>query len=113
MTENRNSLELEQQEAQEAQERSAADWFMLGVNAYVHEAYDEAIIFFDHAIDMEPRNARAYVNRGDVYAEKGDCEEALNDYSFAAYLGSKEAAAIEREYRASLANSKKDAAAPD
>jgi tetratricopeptide (TPR) repeat protein len=97
-----NALSLEQEEAEEAATRPVQDWFMMGVNAYVHGAYDEAIVYFDAAIDKDPTDARNYVNRGDVYRDKGDYDEAFNDYTMAIHLGSPQAQEILDEFLAEM-----------
>jgi tetratricopeptide (TPR) repeat protein len=42
--------------------------------------YDEAIVAFDKAIDLNPNWPLAYFGRGASYAEKGDWKLAAADY---------------------------------
>jgi tetratricopeptide (TPR) repeat protein len=100
--EEENLFEEAQAEEREARERSITDWFMMGVNAYIHEVYDEAVLYFDRVIEFDSKNARAYVNRGDVYAEMEAYEEAFDDYAMAVHLGSKEALSIAEEFIAEI-----------
>lgn len=81
----------------EASERTEADYFMMGINAYIHGMYEDAIDYFNSYILQDEKNAKGYVNRGDVYAEKGDYQEAFNDYNVAIFLGSKEAYGMREE----------------
>lgn len=100
-------LELECLEREEALARTADDWFTLGVNAFLHGAYQQAINYFDQVLDKEPRNAKAYVNRGDVHRECGEYDEAMNDYEMAVFCGSKEAVEIRNEFKTELEQLKK------
>ncbi len=52
-----------------------------GKDYFKKKMYDEAIISFDTAIQIEPRYAAAYYNRGRAYAEKGNLDEAISDYA--------------------------------
>jgi tetratricopeptide (TPR) repeat protein len=61
----------------------------------LHEAGkpEEAIRQYDRAIQMNPRMARAYLERGNAYADLGDDQRALKDYSEAIRLDAKSAEA--------------------
>jgi tetratricopeptide (TPR) repeat protein len=63
------------------------DWFLLGIRSYLHNEFDLAITYFDKVLDLEPKNAKAYANRADVYLELEEYPEAHNDYLMAAHLG--------------------------
>lgn len=99
--------ELEMLEIEESKACTADDWFTLGINAFLHGAYQKAIDCFDHVLDIDPKNARAYANRGDVHYECGEYEEALNDYEMAVFCGSREAASLRDELKSELAALKK------
>lgn len=100
-------LELERLEREEALARTADDWFTLGVNAFLQGAYQQSINYFDQVLEKEPKNAKAYVNRGDVYREFGEYDEAMNDYEMAVFCGSKEAQHILDEFKEELEQIKK------
>ena len=54
---------------------------------------DRAIEAYSHAIDHNPENAAAYINRGNAYKDKGDLDNAIKDYSKAIELKPEYAAA--------------------
>ena len=49
--------------------------------------YREAIAHYTRAIDMEPREAGAYINRGAAYESTGDLDLALQDLNIALGMG--------------------------
>ena len=59
----------------------------LGVRYLSEGNYEEAIIAFTAAIEIDPNRAEAYVGRGDAYVASGETEEnlaaALADYEAA------------------------------
>lgn len=57
--------------------------------------YDEAVVAFTKAIDIDPKTADAYVGRGDAYNSLGDGEKALDDYNKASELDSSLTSLIE------------------
>ena len=72
----------------------------LGQQYLLEENYEEAIVAFTAAIEIDPKQADAYIGRGDAYILSGETEEhltqALADYrqvleldekSISAYLG--------------------------
>lgn len=63
----------------------------LGVRYLSEGNYQEAIIAFTAAIEIDPKQALAYVGRGDAYVGLGETEEnlaaALADYTKALSLG--------------------------
>lgn len=63
----------------------------LGVRYLSDGNYEEAIIAFTAAIEIDPKRAEAYVGRGDAYAGSGETEDnlaaALADYEMAVSLG--------------------------
>jgi tetratricopeptide (TPR) repeat protein len=57
------------------------DYFYRGV-AYYHKAeYDGAIFYFSKAIEINPKDAKAYNNRGLAYDKKGEHDLAISDYT--------------------------------
>ncbi|HEY7111856.1 MAG TPA: tetratricopeptide repeat protein [Thermoanaerobaculia bacterium] len=68
-------------------------WFLLGMYAQRAGDSPRAIASYDRAVAADPRDYRAYVNRGNVRFEEGDYGEASRDY----------AAAVERNPRAAEA----------
>lgn len=62
----------------------------LGVRYLSEGNYEEAIIAFTTAIEIDPNRAEAYVGRGDAYVSSGETEEnlaaALADYEAALEL---------------------------
>ncbi|MFH1958376.1 MAG: tetratricopeptide repeat protein [bacterium] len=48
--------------------------------------YDGAIKDYDKAIELSPKNARAYNNRGNTYRDKGEYDRAIRDYNKAIEL---------------------------
>ena len=74
-------------------ETSAADtaaWqeqYDLGVRYLSEGKYEEAIIAFTAAIEIDPKRPEAYVGRGDAYAAAGDSDHARADYEKAGELG--------------------------
>lgn len=49
--------------------------------------YDQAISDFTSAIDINPRDAIAYYNRGIAYCDKGEYDKAWDDVHKAQSLG--------------------------
>lgn len=54
---------------------------------YEKKSYDEATKCYTKAIELDPKNALAYYNRGDTYCEKGLKELCISDWRKAADLG--------------------------
>ena len=69
----------------------------LGVRYLSEGNYQEAIVAFTAAIEIDPKRPEAYVGRGDTYALSGDTEDnlsaALADYEAALALDETQAAA--------------------
>ena len=51
--------------------------YELGVRYLSEGNYEEAIIAFTAAIEIDPKQALAYVGRGDAYIASGETEETL------------------------------------
>lgn len=70
--------------------QKAATWeeqYDLGVRYLSDGNYEEAIIAFTAAIEIDPKRAEAFLGRGDAYEELGDLERAAADYQAALELG--------------------------
>ena len=51
-------------------------------NAYFYiRDYEQAILNYSRAIQINSQNPKAYLNRGDVYFRKGEYNKAISDYS--------------------------------
>lgn len=61
-------------------------WFEIGLQAVVAKKWNEALNAFNKAIMLNPQNAEAYFNRGNVYDELGDYKQAVTDYNKAIKL---------------------------
>lgn len=61
-------------------ELSAADYLNLGRDAATKSKLDQALEDFDKAIALSPGLADAWVERGKVYAKKGEAAMAADDY---------------------------------
>lgn len=73
--------------------QSSPTWqeqYDLGVRYLEEGSYEEAIIAFTAAIEIDPKQAPAYVGRGDAYISSGETEENLTaaqtDYEMAIEL---------------------------
>ncbi len=63
-------------------------------DAYVNKGqYDRAIEAFNRAIEINPRHADAYNNRGLAYVNKGQYDHAISDFNKAIEINPKNAAA--------------------
>jgi tetratricopeptide (TPR) repeat protein len=56
--------------------------------------YDQAIASFDHALEINPRYAKAYTHRGNVYWHKGQYNQAIANYSIALELNPRDVMAF-------------------
>lgn len=83
----------------------------LGVRYLSEGNYEEAIIAFTAAIEIDPKQAEAYVGRGDAYIGQGETEEnltaakadyeksiELNETNAEAYLGLANVYILQRDY---------------
>ena len=67
-------------------EESATSAYFNGLMLQFTRQYREAIPHYDKAIQLDPRYADAYSNRGLAYAELGQYERAIQDYNDAIRL---------------------------
>ena len=98
--------------------KKAKTWqelYDLGEKYLLEENYEEAIVAFTAAIELEPRRAGAYIGRGNAYVLSGETEEhlaqALTDYQYVleldeanaeAYLGIADVYIRQGDYDAAL-----------
>ncbi len=75
-----NSAELENQTEQESLKKSM-EFTQKGKRLYMSGKYDVAILYFQKAIDENPRNAEALNYYGGSYFHKGEYEKAIEYYS--------------------------------
>ena len=76
-------LEPAQPFSQGKQLISAATYFYLGNENYLMRLYQEAVVAYDKAIQLQPDFAYAHVNRGLAKEKLGQHESAIIDYSSA------------------------------
>jgi tetratricopeptide (TPR) repeat protein len=72
---------------------AASDWVEKGVALVLEGKYNEAIINFNKAIELDPKDAVAYNNRGVAYGELGNYEQEITDCSKAIEINPKLAVA--------------------
>jgi tetratricopeptide (TPR) repeat protein len=73
---------------------SAKEWFEQGFTTmYTTSDYREAIRAFASSIQLDPTNARTYLNRGMAYERIDNMQQAIADYSKAIELVPKDAKA--------------------
>ena len=61
-------------------------YFDKGFDFYMLTEYDDAMIYFNKAIKIDPNNSKAYHSRGNVKAELKDYKGALDDFNNAINL---------------------------
>jgi len=65
---------------------SSEDWSKQGISFLDSHRYEEAIKALTKALEINPRNAEAYYNRGYAWRMKGDLVQALTDFKMALSL---------------------------
>lgn len=60
---------------------TAEETFNKGKEALIADDYDKAIGEFTKAIEMNPKDTRAYNNRGLAYSHKGSYDQAISDFT--------------------------------
>ena len=66
-----------------SKEASWQEQYDLGVRYLAEGNYEEAILAFTAAIEIDPKRAEAYTGRGDAYMQTGDPAQAEHDYRMA------------------------------
>lgn len=67
----------------------ASNWqeqYEMGMRFLLDGKYEQAILAFNAALEIEPNRAEIYLARGEAYTHLGDWEAAQRDYSTAAEL---------------------------
>lgn len=65
-------------------------WLSLqAYNAHLAKNYDEALVWYTRLINLDPRNAWAFANRGGVNASLGRIKDAMSDFATARRLDPK------------------------
>ncbi len=65
---------------------SSEDWSKQGLSFIDSHRYEEAIKALTKALEINPRNAEAYYNRGYAWRMKGELVQALTDFKMALSL---------------------------
>ena len=65
---------------------SAEDFYSLGITFHQRREYQEAIVRYDRAIELNPQDAYAYNNRGVTKSDSGDHQGAIADFDEAINL---------------------------
>jgi tetratricopeptide (TPR) repeat protein len=90
---------------------NVASLFTQGANLLKEQKWEEGISFFDKVIDKDPKNSKAYYNRGFGYYGLKDYDKAWNDFDKATQLDPKDSTAFlymglikyyEKDYEASI-----------
>ncbi len=89
------------------------DFFQAGNAHFVAQRYAEAIAAYTKAIEMVPRDARAYKHRGLAHAKLGNVQQAYQDQSKAIELDPQDAVAYNQRGIASFAIGNAPAALKD
>lgn len=66
--------------------KNAKDWFQKGYDAVEAKEYENAIIYYNKAIELNPDDAIAYNNRGCAKVDLKDYTGAIEDYNKAIQL---------------------------
>jgi tetratricopeptide (TPR) repeat protein len=61
--------------------KDAAFYNDRGIASYQKGQYDLAIAYYNGALEINPRHAKAYNNRGGAYHKKGQDDQAISDYN--------------------------------
>lgn len=72
-----------------AQENTADSWYQKGLKLMEGETYEDALITFDKAIEMDPENASIWMGKGDVLVRMGNYNESLKIYEKALGMADK------------------------
>ncbi len=69
----------------------ALEWINKGVSLYNLGKHQEAMVYFDRSIEINPRDANAWNNKGAVLLNQGSFEEALKCYDHAIEINPRDA----------------------
>jgi len=80
-------------------DKSSKTFNALGYEYHKEGQYDKAIVEYNRALELNPQNFEAYVNRGNSYATKGQYNLAIADYNKAIEINPKYSMAYQaRQY---------------
>jgi tetratricopeptide (TPR) repeat protein len=65
----------------------AATCFLNGDSLFHQDEFDIALLYFNHAIALDPEYSEAYDHRGQIYASRNDSEQAIADFEKAIEFG--------------------------
>jgi tetratricopeptide (TPR) repeat protein len=73
----------------EEEKKSKESWFYykIGASHLQKREFDQAILFFNQSLEINPKNAEVYSSRGRVYYFKGEYEKSWEDIKKAKDLG--------------------------
>ena len=60
---------------------TAKGYNAIGNRYFSQQLFNEALLNYDKAIELNPKYARAYYNRGVILAQKGQQNQAINEFS--------------------------------
>lgn len=63
--------------------KDAQEFVDMGFSCFLNDDFEEALIYLDKAIELDPTNSEAYRIRGHIWAEIDKRELAIDDYSTA------------------------------
>jgi len=89
-----NPMAIEEASLHLADKRKESEIFSLGLRFFKYEKLDLALVFFNKIIDINDRNAQAYVNIGNIYHERGQFDTAANFWRYALSID----ATVEKAY---------------
>jgi tetratricopeptide (TPR) repeat protein len=67
-------------------QKDTSNYFEQGVSYFKNKQYNEALLYFNKAIEQNPNSSKAYNNRGIVKRAQNNSEEAIADFSKAIEL---------------------------
>ncbi len=59
---------------------NANEWFEMGRQASIDNRLDNALDAYNKAIELDPKVAKSYINRGRIYYYLGNYNQAIADY---------------------------------
>ena len=92
---------------------SAEDWFEKGLSLANSKRYEEAIMAYSKVLDIDPRLAGAYYNRGTAWVRKGNHDSAIADYNSALEIKPRDAVAYNNRGTAWICKGNHDMAIAD
>jgi Tfp pilus assembly protein PilF len=69
------------QQKQVESKEDAKTYYQLGITHVQKGDFDQAILYFTKAIESDPKNPKAYNNRGGAYMAKGQYDRAISDFN--------------------------------